>query len=353
MANRIFDLTETKGTFQCAGIISGVEKDKFYTEKKTKTKKDWRSVNFGCEYDTKKTIFIDLNGMPQTYVYFSKGSKAQGNQESRQIPWANRNTFKEEGFRMIGVNLGLTKVYNSEGKLVNDKKIMTPFDACMYIKDNLKDGSSTFIRGNIEFSSFTDKDGSKRRGIKYVPNQISLCKDVDFDEYDYIDKKPSHAFTQTIVFMGIDKEQNNDKDTGRFVVSAKIITYSDIVDAEFIIVDKELASLFKKNLKSYNAITVHGHIESTHQVEEVSSDSVWGVKNEMNSVSAPFKTEMIITGATPETIDRVTYTEENISEAMAKIRNAQTAEQNFSGTTSNSGWGDDGFGDEVDFDEEW
>ena len=35
MANRLFDLNETKGTFQVRGIVSGVEKDSFFTEKKT------------------------------------------------------------------------------------------------------------------------------------------------------------------------------------------------------------------------------------------------------------------------------------------------------------------------------
>ena len=39
MANRIFDLPETKGTFQVKGIINGVAKEKFYTSKKTKNNK--------------------------------------------------------------------------------------------------------------------------------------------------------------------------------------------------------------------------------------------------------------------------------------------------------------------------
>ena len=125
MANRIFDLTETKGTFQCAGIINGVAKDKFYTEKKTSTKKDWRSVNFGCEYDDKQTIYIDLNGMPQTNVYFSKRNQETNKTETKSVPWGNRYSFNEDGWRLIGVNLGLTKVINSDGKAVNDKKIMT------------------------------------------------------------------------------------------------------------------------------------------------------------------------------------------------------------------------------------
>lgn len=353
MANRIFDLPECKGNFQVKGIVSGVEKDRFYTDKKTQTGKDFRAVNFGCEYNDKQTIYMSLNGMPQTDVYFSKRNQETGKTETKKVTWANRNKFNEDGFRMIGVGLGLTKTTDKDGKSVNDKKTMTSFDACEYIKKNLKDDMSTFIRGSIDFSSYTDKEGNVRRSVKYVPNQISLCKDVDFDEYDE-DNKPVHDFTQTIVYTGIEKEKVDDKDTGRFVVSAKIVTWSDIVDTEFIITDAKLAGLFKKNLKSYSAISVHGRIEVTHSVQEESEDDGWGEANTMTSVSAPTKTEMIITGATPSTIDSESYTEKSVAEAVKAIKASKTAEQNFSGKATSSDdaedWGD---ADTEDGDEPW
>lgn len=351
MANRLFELSETKGSFQCKGKISGVESSRFYTEKKTKNNKEFRAVNFGCEYNDRTTIYMSLNGMPQDNVYFSKRNSDTGKTDTKKVAWANRNTFNEDGFRIIGTNLGLLKTTDKDGKEVNDKKTMHSFDACKYIKENLKDDMSTFIRGNIEFSSYLDNDGNTRRSIKYVPSQISLCKDVDFEEYDE-DNKPVHDFTQTIVFMGIDKEKENEKDTGRFIVSAKIITYGDIVDTEFVITDAKLAGLFKKNLKAYTAISVHGRIEVSHKVEEVSDDTGWGETNSMTSVSAPTKTEMIITGATPSTIDRESYNEKNVSEAIAKIRNARMAENNFgsNANVNNSAddWGDDSADDESD-----
>lgn len=351
MAERLFDLSETRGSFQVKGRISGVESSRFYTEKKTKNNKDFRAVNFGSEYNDKTTIYMSLNGMPQDNVYFSKRNSDTGKTETKKVAWANRNKFNEEGFRMIGTNLGLVKTTDAEGKEVNDKKTMHAFDACEYIKKNMKDDMSTFIRGNIEFSSYLDNEGNTRRSIKYVPSQISLCKDVDFEEYND-DNKPVHDFTQTILFMGIDKEQENDKDTGRFVVSAKIVTWSDIVDTEFIITDAKLASLFKKNLKAYTAISVHGKIEVSHKIEEVSEDDSWGEVNTMNSVSSPTKTEMVITGASPATIDRDSYNAKNVSEAIAKIRNARTAEQNFGSKANESAddndWGSDPTEDEDD-----
>ena len=347
----MFDLVETKGTFQVKGKINSVESSRFYTEKKTKNNKDFRAVNFGCEYDDKHTVYMNLNGMPQDNVYFSKRNADTGKTETKKVAWANRNSFNENGFRIIGTNLGLVKTTDADGKEVNDKKTMHSFDACKYIKDNMKDDMSTFIRGNIEFSSYLDGEGNTRRSIKYVPSQVSLCKEVDFEEYDE-DNKPVHDFTQTIVYMGIDKEQENGKDTNRFVVSAKIVTYSDIVDTEFIITDAKLANLFRKNLRAYNSISVHGHIEVTHKVEESSEDDGWGAANTMTSVSAPTKTEMIITGATPSSIERDVYNEKNVSEAIAKIRNARMAEQNFSGKANTSDdsddWGSDDSMDESD-----
>ena len=351
MANRIFELRETKGTFQVKGIINGTEKDRFYTDKKTKTGKDFRAVNFGCAYDDKKSVYLSLNGMPQQNVYFSKRNQDTGKTETKSVAWSNRNSFNEDGFRMIGVNLGLAKTTDGKGNEVNDKKTMHAFDACDYIQGHLKDDMSTFIRGNIDFSSYQDNEGNVRRNIKYVPNQISLCKDVDFSEYDGADNKPVHDFTQTIVFMGIEKEKENDKDTGRFIVSAKIVTYSDIVDTQFIVTDTKLAGLFKKNLKSYTAIEVHGRIEVSHSVQEVSEDDCWGESNSMNSVSAPTKTEMIITGATPSTIDRGTYTEQNIADAMKKIRNSKNADAKFADAKNNTesdGWGESASDDDEE-----
>lgn len=352
MANRLFDLPETKGKFEVQGLVNGVERERFYTATKTKTNKDFRIINFGCEYDEKKSIYIELNGMPQNEVYFSKRNQ-DGKTETKKIPWANRNTFDENGFRMIGVNVGIVKKLDENNKPVNDKKTMHAFDACNYIRDNLKDGASVFVKGNLDFSSFTDKEGNVRRKIKQVPNQISLCKDVDFTAYDYIEKKPKHNFTQTILFKEIVQEVENEKATGRFVVSAQIVTWSDIVDAEFIITDSKLANLFKKNLKPYNAIDVHGHIETSQQVETVVEEDDWGEANEMESTSVPFKTEMIITGAKGASIDRETYNEKNVSEAINKIKNAQNAEKKFSGDVNNTNadeevdWGEDEDDDDV------
>ena len=208
MANKLFELPQTKGTFQVRGIVSGVEKDNFYTEKKTKTGKDFRMVNFGVEYEDKKTIYPSLNGMPRDKVYFSKKNE-DGKTEVKAIAWKDRIKNAPEGYRMIGVLTGLKKVPGDNGKLKNDNHYRTEYDACEYINENLHDGDSVFVKGNLEFGSYTNKDGEVSHTTKFVPTQVSLCqKDIDFEAEDY---DPAHDFTQTIVFVGIDQERENEE----------------------------------------------------------------------------------------------------------------------------------------------
>ena len=356
MANKLFELPQTKGTFQVRGIVSGVEKDNFYTEKKTKTGKDFRMVNFGVEYEDKKTIYPSLNSMPRDKVYFSKKNE-DGKTEVKAIAWNDRIKNAPDGYRMIGVLTGLKKVNGENGKLKNDNHYRIEYDACEYINENLNDGDSVFVKGNLEFGSYTNKDGEVSHTTKFVPTQVSLCqKDVDFEAEDYA---PAHDFTQTIVFVGIDQERENDKPTGRFVVDAKIVNYNSIESAEFIIEDAKLAKQMRSGLKPYNSIQVHGHINVVNNVEDVNDDEdddCWGESNDMDKrVFAPTHRELIITGAKPSTIDKETYTEKAIDEAIKKVNASKKAEQDFTGkaeSTSNvdDDWGDDASDDE---DEPW
>lgn len=349
---RLFDLPETKGAFQLKGIVFGMEKDTAFKEIKTKSGKPMRMLNFGASYLDGETLYVNLQGMEQENVYFSKRAEKKGEKaETVKVPWADRFSYNREGFRLIGKNIGVRKKVDSEGKTVNDKKVLTDFDACKEVKENLKDGSSVFIRGNLDYSSFTDDKGNKRTSTKLVPNQISLCSEIDFNDEKF---EKQNDFNQVIIFMGIEQEKDdNDKPTGRFIVLAKIVTYNNIEDVQFIIEDKALANKFNKSLKPYNAIKVSGHMISSTQTETVTKDDDdnWGEEDSIEKVSAPTKREFIITGAKGSSIDKELYTEENVTEAIAKIKNANKAEESF-GSDSNDDWGDGTDLDDGD-DEAW
>lgn len=325
---RVFDLPETKGVFQIKGKATGVSKDKFYNEKKTKTGKTMRTSNFGVEYDKDKTLFVNVQGYEQDNVFFYKrGDKTKNIKgETEKVSWYDRFTFNKEGYNLIGMNVGLKKKVDENGNTVNDKHTVTDFDACKEIAENLKDNTSLFLKGSIDYSSFTDDKGTKRCSVKLMPNQISLCKDVDFAVEDF---SPQSNFSQVIIFMGIEQEKENEKPTGRFVVLAKVVTYSNIEDVEFIIENPKLANLFKKNLKKYNAIKVNGNVVASVQTETVDDDDNWGEADAMEKVYAPTKREFIITGAKGSSIDKELYSEEKINEALAAINKARNAVDDF------------------------
>lgn len=337
-------MPETKGSFQISGITTGTKKDGFFKEIKTKSNKEMAIANFGVTYALDKTVYLNLQGMEQDKVYFSKKSEVKGKKsQTEAVAWADRFTFSRDGFRMIGKNIGVTKKVNEKGEEVNDKKILTDYDAAKEIGNKLVDDKSVFVRGDIDFSHYSDDKGNTRRSIKLIPNQVSLCKPIDFADDEF---EPNANFNQIIVFTGIEQEKENDKATGRFIVSAKIVKYATIEDAEFIIESKDLANNFKKNLKPYTSIKVSGKIACTTQTEEVSDEDSWGEEDKMEKVSAPTRREFIITGAKPSTIDKETYSEENINAALITIAKKEKAENDFG--NDDTPWGDTDIDDDDD-----
>lgn len=318
-------LQETKGSFQIKGVVTGTEKDKFYTEMTTKTNKPMRMINFGVNIENNKAVYVSLNGMEKDAVYFSKKNK-EGKTITEKVAWRDRLSFKKDGFKPIGVNLGLTKVTDAKGNTINDKKTLAEYDACKYVSDNLTDDTSVFIRGKLEYSTYNDKHQTR-----FVPNQISLCKPIDFDEENF---KSTADFEQVIVFTGIEKNEN-----GSFTVYAKIITYNSVEDAEFIVENQTLAKNLR-GLKPYTALKVNGIIRVEHETETVEEDDGWGTKSALEKVNNPTTRSLVITGADKASIDTTTYSEELIAEAIAKINSNKIADKDYGETSDDDGWGD-------------
>lgn len=354
MANndRVFDLPETKGFYQLRGIVSGTEKDNFYKEKKTATGKDRRDISFGVEFEKGKTVYVGLQAYPKKEVTFYKKGENKQKGTTEKVAWSDRKTFNKEGFNLLGVQLGLTKTVGSDGNLHNDKCTLVEFDACDHIRKNLKDNMSVFIKGKLDYSSFLNNENTLVRSTKLAPTQISLCNsDINLEEEGF---EPQHGFTQAIIFMGIEQEVENEKPTGRYLVSAKIVTFSSIEDTTFVMTDPDLARTFKKNLKPYTALKVWGDIETVTTTEEVPSTNTWGRANPMDKITRSSRREFVIVGANPDTIDTELYNRTAIEEAMVKIKNAKNAQADYGNSNSTSaadGWGS--VGSVVDEDEVW
>lgn len=339
--NRLFDLPETKGQFQVRGIVSGTDKDNFYKELTIKNNKPMRMVNFGLQFDKEVTMYAGFNGMEQDNVYFSATEKTEDGKSKtivEKVPWKDRFTFKKEGFRPIGVNIGVKKILDEKGKKVNDKKVLSQYDACKEVGDNLQDGESVFVKGNITYSTYENKHQTR-----FEPNQISLCKPVDFEAEDF---QKMANFQQKIIFVGITPNEDKTK----FSVAAKIVTYKTIEDAEFVILNPALAMQFKKALKPYSAIDVWGDISVEKHIEETEVTDVWGAQNEMKRASAPTTRELVITGADPNSIEKEVYSESAIDAAIEKIKASKQTKEEFYGKDKKKDAASGGWGGDLPFD---
>ena len=351
--DRIHSLDQTSATFQARGIVTGMKKEKAYQSGTSKSGGNWNSLDFGITINNNKTIFLKLRGFPRNEVFYYKGGEKGAKGTTVRVPWKNRKKSPGEGYRLIGINISTGKDEN--GKNVNE--MFTEYDAVEYLAKALKDGESLFVKGNMVFSSFTDKNGQTNRKVELNPTQISYTQEpIDFSADDF---KEMAEFENTLVFSGIEKETDaDDKGTGRFILSGYSIGYSTIDPVNFIIDadHSKLAGNMKKRLKSSNAIKTYGRIEITSNVAEIEDDDDgWGESSPMERLNAPVKREYVIYKAVPDSIDTETYSDEEIAKAIKAIKNAKTASEKFAEKSDDEDdaldWG--GADDDAPFETDW
>ena len=334
---RIHDLKQTSATFQARGVVFGMKKDKAY-----KAGDKWNVIEFGLNINNNKSIYIKLNGFTRDEVYYHKRAEKKGEKgDTKKVSWKDRKKCPGEGYRLIGVNISTGK--DADGKNINE--MFVEYDAVEYLRKSIKDGDSLFVKGNLVFSSFTDKSGQTKRKVELAPTQISYTQDpIDFDDADFAEMA---EFENTLVFSGIEKEvDENDKHTGRFILSGYSIGYSTVDPVSFILDEEhaKLANNIKKRLKAGNSIKTYGRINVVSNVSAVESDDDgWGESSPMERLNTPVIREYLIYKADPATIDEETYTEAAIAKALKAIKNAKEASEKFVETADDgdtSGWGD-------------
>lgn len=341
---RVHELKQTQSAFQVRGIVSGVESKRFYESGTSKNGGQWNKINFGVKIASNKTVYITLNGFPRKEVFYYKRGENGSKGVTEKVAWKDRKKAPGAGFRLIGVNISTGKDEN--GKNINE--VFTEFDAVEWLHENLKDGDSLFIKGSLDFNSYTDRNGQTKRNMNFVPNQISYTqKPVDFDAEDYIEMA---EFENTLVFNSIDKETDeNDKTTGRFILTGYSIGYNTIENVSFIIDEDhaKLAGLLKKNMKPGYAIKTYGKVNIINDISVVEEDdSGWGETSPMERVNSPVIREYVVYKADPNTIEKDEYSEDSIAAAIRKIKAAKTAAENFGEKESNNDVADWGAVDE-------
>lgn len=307
-------LPQTKGIFKLRGFATELGRDNAYIDKTDKNGNPFHMLQFAVQTAPESKVYVNLMGGVRGSVYYSKPSKEKGKKsETTQVAWDKRFTKPTEDSKLIGISVGLKK--DESGKK-NITEVLTEFDATEKIHNELKDETPVFVRGDIDFSSFTSNNGDLKRSTKFNIKNIYLSDAgaLDFAKEDFV---PINEFKQKIVFMGIEKVDDNDDP--HYVVSAKIVKYNSIEDAEFIIREKGLANTFKKNLKPYTAIDVWGEILNKVETEEEETTDIWGEQDSFKTVNKNYIRELVIKGADPGTIDAETYNQKVMDEVLKAL----------------------------------
>lgn len=322
----IHNLKQTSNSFQCRGIVLGTKSQKFYKDK-IGSSQNGISVNFGVNIDDKKPVYITLTAYPKKEVYYYKKGKNGAKGTSKAVAWKDRKKSPGEGYNLIGVKISTGK--DADGNNINT--VFTDYDAVNYLKENLKDGDSVFIKGKIEFRSWTGKNGQLVKSVNLVPDQISYTKSpIDFDAEDY---KEMCEFENTLVFNSIDPETDeNEKKTGRFILTGYSIAYNSVENVSFIVPaeQEKLAKNLHKAMKPGYAIKTFGRVEVINDISAIEDDQeCWGSTSPMERINTPTRREYIVYRADPSSIEKEDYSEDKIAEAIRKINAAKTAKENF------------------------
>ena len=324
---RLHNMKDTSSSFQVRGTIVGTKSQRFYKSGTGKNGSSWNALEFGVKIAEDKTVYLSMRGFPRAEVFYYKKGENGNKGTTQKVAWKDRKKSPGKDYRLIGVTV--TTGRDEDGKNINE--IFTEYDVIEYLHNNLTDGESVFIKGNLQFSSYEDRGGQPKKKIELVPNQISYTqKPIDFDADDY---KEMCEFENTLVFQSIEQEvDENDKKTGRFILSGYAIGYNSVESVSFILKEDcaKLAGNLKKAMRPGYAIKTFGRVEVINDVATVEGDdSGWGDVSPMERVNSPTRREYIIYRADPSSIEKEEYSEADILEAIRKIKAAKTASANF------------------------
>jgi hypothetical protein len=270
------ELKQTKGQFKAVGIVNRISNDNAYREGEIEQGRyegrEYRSIRFGVKTSETNELFVEMFGMEldDAYIYkpATKKDKEKGKKgTTKKIAFDERDEVPE-GYSIIGITVGLER--DEKNKQVRQN--LVNYDAVEYVFENLEDGDSVFVSGDIEYSEY---EGKKQ--TKYVIKNISKTKDeVNFDDEKFDEMT---SFEQEIVFV----DASMDKEEGKLIVIGRVINYGGTyMDIPFVINEEKYPKLvknFKKRLKFGDFIKVFGNcVNRAEKVEtEIDEDEDdWG-----------------------------------------------------------------------------
>lgn len=309
-----YGVAQTKSTFKIRGVVFGTKGKNFYTDDGKK-----RSVSFGVNINENKPIYCRLQGFTKDKVYYSNKS------ETIAVNWANRMKAPKAGFDIIGIRVGLEVDDNGKNVIKN----MTEYDAAQYLSQELHDGASVVVIGDIE--TYVANDGTTKRN--YVPKQIYLeSEEIDFNNSDFKEKA---IFYQTLIYTDMEKETDeNGNTTGRVLMHGYDVNYGNVCKIEYVLTGKPLekSGVIRKKMKPFYSFDVSGYIDIVVDATETDGgEDDWGIPNELGKkrINSPVRIEFVVDHADASSIDEEAYSEKTVMNAIRQINSDKEARKNF------------------------
>lgn len=360
------ELTQTKNSFKVIGRVTRIDKDGAYTEKEMDKGKHqgemYRSLRFGVKTSDTNEITVQMFSYEpnEVFLWNSEKKKADSNYKGDRIPFATweeqQDELREQGYAVLQTRVGLS--YNEEGKL--QSKGLPSYVASAEIYNNLSNGDSVVVEGNIRYSKWTDNEGKEKEQKSYNIEKVFKIKDVDFEDEKF---EEVTYFEQEMVFVDIDIDNKE----GKAYVIGRVIDYGkNFHDTQMVInfanedgtIDedmKKLADAIKKRVKFGDVINVFGDTLNRVIVEEKEQDETDEVdlfaefggkskpKHAQTYVAKTYINEMSILGL--DGITQGVYTEDDfVSNDLIEKGDNPFADE-FGGKKKNKGanpFGDDG-----------
>lgn len=332
MAKRIIELPQSKSDFTVVGKLIGVKKDKFYEDKKSKNGNPLRLLKFAIEYEKDKKINVELMGMPKQNVYFyrAKDDKKGVTKDTKTVAWENRATFKQEGYNIIGVNIGLEKKIDEEGKEKINWANMVEHDACAEIArqlEQLGDGVILRVNGKIEQNCFMGKDDTIIRNQKLIIDKICISSEEVKEESE----SKNHYFHQHVVI----KEVTQDNELKCFNIDGFVVGYNEIHPVCLHTKITKFAQMLSRNAKKQSfGVVLYGEMEIEKDISDIEVEDEWGNADEAKKQNSYSNVRFYATGGDKESLDTTTYTEEEMDKAIALIAKDKKIKQEFDGVTA-------------------
>lgn len=281
------ELQQTKNSFKFIGKVTRLDKDGAFREDvATKGKHEgdtYRSLRFGVRTSDTNEMTVSMFDFEPEEVFLWNSEKAKKAKEKKKtykgerIPfdeWLEKqDELREQGYAVLQTRVGLE--YGEDGKI--QSKGLPSYVASKYIYDNLNNGDSVIVEGDIRYSTYENQQGKTVEQKTFNITRLRKLKDIDFEDEDF---EEVTYFEQEIVFVDAEPDKSNKKVyvTGRTIDyqgnwhdTQLVVDYSDGEDGE----DKgmvKLANAFLKKFKFGDLLNVYGDAINRVIVEEVEDE---------------------------------------------------------------------------------